>query len=680
MASDAGPGLFSKLRLLVFGPPKDFHDPGVLHKMSLVAFLAWVGLGADGLSSSSYGPDESFRLLHEHGNFGFLLLFLALATAVTVFIISYAYSHVIEQFPSGGGGYVVATKLLGKHAGVISGSALLVDYVLTITVSVASGSDALFSMLPISYQPLKLPAAVMVLLIITALNIRGIKESVTALVPIFLVFLATHAVLIVGGILTHGAQVAQIADEVSTDFAAAKSQLGSWGIFLLFLSAYSRGAGTYTGIEATSNGMQIMREPRVQTGKRTMMYMALSLAITAGGILVCYMLFHVAPEPGKTMNAVLVESFAGSWKPWGIPLGSIFIFLTLVSEGALLFVAVQTGFIDGPRVMANMAIDSWLPRRFSSLSDRLTTKDGVLLISAAAILLLVLSKGNVSFLVIMYSINVFLTFSLTTGGMFRHWVKERKVRKDWFLQALVQGVAFVLCTSILGVTIAEKATEGAWVTFLVTSALIALCLATRRHYESVDRQTRKIAVPATKAHTGPLGGVPDPRLPTAILLVGRFGPLGLNSLASIRRAFPSHFRNVFFVSTAVVDSGVFKGPEGLSQLETSIKTDLEKYVEFARQHGWNADARMNSHTDVVEGLTRECLELAAEFPHAHYFAGKLLWKRESWFQRFLHNNTAFQVERRLQWKGLSMTILPVRIFPEHEPPTPIKSRRPPAKM
>src|ERR1043166_8448791 len=139
----------SRLRHFLFGPPKDVKDPHAFHKLSLVALLAWVGLGADGLSSSAYGPDEAFRALkNETGEHTGLAVFLALATALTVFIISYGYSRIIEQFPSGGGGYLVASKILGPRAGVISGAALLVDYVLTITISISSGADAIFSFLP----------------------------------------------------------------------------------------------------------------------------------------------------------------------------------------------------------------------------------------------------------------------------------------------------------------------------------------------------------------------------------------------------------------------------------------------------------------------------------------------------------------------------------------------------
>src|SRR5665213_1971003 len=161
---------------LVLGKPRDIKDPQVFHHVSLVAFLAWVGLGADGLSSSAYGPDEAFRALGPHTH---LSPFLILMTAVTIFVISTAYSNLIQHFPGGGGGYLVATKLLGENAGVVSGCALLVDYVLTISVSVASGCDALWSFLPPAWVPYKFMLDFVVLGFLIVLNMRGVKESVT---------------------------------------------------------------------------------------------------------------------------------------------------------------------------------------------------------------------------------------------------------------------------------------------------------------------------------------------------------------------------------------------------------------------------------------------------------------------------------------------------------------------
>src|SRR3954469_23392765 len=172
--------LTDPLRHAVIGAPKDVKDPHAFHKLSLVALLAWVGLGADGLSSSAYGPDEAFRALVDDkgGQHTGLAVFLAAATALTVFIISYGYSRIIEQFPSGGGGYVVASKILGARVGVVSGAALLVDYVVPITISTSSGADAILSFLP-SLLPYKLVFAFAGLGLLTLMNLRGVKESVT---------------------------------------------------------------------------------------------------------------------------------------------------------------------------------------------------------------------------------------------------------------------------------------------------------------------------------------------------------------------------------------------------------------------------------------------------------------------------------------------------------------------
>src|SRR5512144_1369562 len=164
-----------RLGRMVFGTRKDPLSPTIFHQFSLIAFLAWVGLGADGLSSSCYGPEEAYLAL---GDERFLALFLVLATALTVFVISASYSQIIELFPSGGGGYLVATKLLGPLPGLVSGCALVFDYVLTIAISIASGADAIFSFLPPWLQPFKLEAAVAAVLMLILLNLRGVKESV----------------------------------------------------------------------------------------------------------------------------------------------------------------------------------------------------------------------------------------------------------------------------------------------------------------------------------------------------------------------------------------------------------------------------------------------------------------------------------------------------------------------
>lgn len=651
----------TSVKQVLLGPPRDVKDPRVFHRVSLIAFLAWVGLGADGLSSSAYGPEEAFRALGEHA---YLAVGLALATAFTVLVISYAYSRLIEQFPLGGGGYVVATRLLGAPAGLVSGSALLVDYVLTISVSVASGADAVFSFLPPHLHAWKLLVEFTAIGLLVILNLRGVKESVTFLTPVFLLFVVTHVFLIVGVVVGRAYELPAVVQEVRTGYAHGLATLGLGGMAVLFLRAYTMGAGTYTGIEAVSNGLTIMREPKVDTGKRTMFLMAVSLAFTAAGIIVGYLLVHATPVAGKTMNAVLAERFAGAFTAGGLPVGHWFVVLTLAAESLLLFVAAQAGFLDGPRVMANMALDSWLPHGFKHLSNRLTMQNGVLLMGGAAVLTLLYTGGDITALVTMYSINVFITFSLSQLGMCRFWLQHRARDARRGRRFAIHLVGFVLCAVILTATVYEKFAEHGWVTLLVTGALVACCLRIRRHYQKVNRNLQRldeildILPPAPAGEPARL----DPRQPTAVLLVGSYAGLGIHSLLSIQQLFPGYFKNFIFVSVAVIDSATFTGVEEVERVRRHTEDALTQYVKLAHRLGLAADCRMGVATEPLAEATRVCLEVSREFSRTMVFAGKLIFEKEHWYQRLLHNETAYQVQRRLQFAGLNAMVLPVRIL------------------
>ncbi len=655
------PGVFSELKRIVLGKPRDLRDPHVFHKLSLMAFLAWVGLGADGLSSSSYGPDEAFRALAGHE---YLAFFLAIMIAVTVGVISFCYSLVVENFPSGGGGYLVASKLLGPVPGVVSGSALVVDYVLTITVSVCSGVEAILSFLPLGWQAYRVPIDVGVLLVLLVLNLRGIKESITILLPIFMVFVLTHLVLVGYGVLAHATGMPAVLRQTHASLQGDIGKLGLWAVILLFLRAYSLGAGTYTGLEAVSNGVQILKEPRVATARRTMLYMATSLIFTAGGIIFCYLLWHAAPEQGKTMNAVLLQRVFGAWSLGGWPAGQWLVILTLVSEGALLFVAAQTGFIDGPRVLANMAMDSWLPHRFANLSERLVSQNGVLVMGVASLLLTLYTGGNVSFLVVLYSINVFITFSLTESGMARFYFTHRKRERRWLRNLSIHSTGWLLCVSILVVITLEKFREGGWLTFAITASFIVICLLVRRHYGRV-----RAAIAELDAVLGELpaaaepseGKVPSPREPVAVLLVSGYSGLGVHSMLSVKRLFPGTFNNFIFVAVGRVDSGAFKGSAELERLTHSTEENLKRFVTVAQRLGFAADFRYRLGTDVVEEAENLCLDIGRQYPRAVFFLGKLIFARERFSYKFLHNDTAYSIQRRLQFEGLQTVVMPIRM-------------------
>jgi len=440
--------------------------------LALAAFLAWVGLGADGLSSAAYGPQEAFLALGPNSDLG---LYLAVATAVTVFIIALAYNQVIELFPTGGGGYRVTTSLLGPYAGLVAGAALIVDYVLTIAISVASGIDQIFSLLPnpAAATPYKLWFEIPIVGGLIVLNLRGMKESIKILLPIFLGFVITHLALIIYGIAFHVSALPSVLERTATATSNLASQVGVIGAISALLLAYAQGGGTYTGIEAVSNNVNSLAEPRVQTGKKTMLYMALSLAIAAGGILLLYLLWKVKHVEGTTLNAVVFGSIIDSFGLKDAHLNFVMLTILLALEAGLLFVAANTGFLGGPSVLYNMAADSWVPHKFRYLSTRLVTKNGILIMGLAAVLVLYGTNGETTLLVVLYSISVFLTFALSLFGLCLYWLIHRGER-HWFDRLMLSLVGSAICAVILAMLIYNNFTKGGWATLFIIGGIVAL--------------------------------------------------------------------------------------------------------------------------------------------------------------------------------------------------------------
>jgi amino acid transporter len=433
----------------------------------------------------------------------------------------------------------------------------------------------------------------------------------------------------------------------------------------ILLRAFSFGAGTYTGIEAVSNGLQMLREPRVRTGRRTMFMMATSLAFTAGGLLVCYLLTGISLQPGKTLNASLIEKLVGQWHIGGLPAGAWLLAIMLVSEGAILFVAAQTGFLDGPRVLGNMAIDSWVPNRFMHISERLVVQNGVLFMGLGSLLILFFTKGKVQFLLVMYSINVFLTFTLSQLGMCRHWLQEKGPR--WGRKFFINALGLLISVAILCVTVTIKFREGGWITLAVTSSLICLCLVVKRHYSRVFKMMKRLD--EIMSQVGAMARrekrpVRDPASPTAVMFVRNFGGLGVHSFLNIHRMFPGYFKNFVFISIGVVDWKNFKGAQEVKNLEEYLRNELKKYVELAHKFGFYAETLASIDIDTLDALEKVCQQVQHKHAKATFFVGKLIFEREGLFTRVLHNQTAYGIQRRLQFSGIPTIILPIRVMKE----------------
>jgi amino acid transporter len=648
------------LREWIFGRKLDPLQPQTRRHIVLVAFLAWIGLGADGLSSSCYGPAEAFLALGEHTHFA---LYLAIATAVTVFVIALAYNQVIELFPSGGGGYKAATQLIGPYAGLVSGSALIVDYVLTIAISVASGMDALFSMVPAEWLAYKLDAALALTTLLLVLNLRGLKESILVLMPIFLGFFLSHAALIVYGIHAHAGGIGTLWPDTLSETRQLAGQTGWYFVVALFLRAFSVGGGTYTGIEAVSNSVNVLAEPRVRTGHWTMFYMAASLAFTAAGIILLYLLWDATPVEGQTLNAVVFRSVLAGVFGTGEDV-ELALAIVLALEAGLLLVAANTGFIGGPAVLAAMASDRWVPRQFRQLSSRLVTQHGLGLMGGAALLVLLFTRGDVSLLVVLYSINVFITFSLSLFGLCRYWWEQRLYQLQWRRSFVLSLLGFAVTGFILSVLLAEKFMQGGWVTLLITGSVMTLCLLVHRHYEyvrgllvEVDRRYEQRKSWDYDAVSAPLA----PEQPTAVLLIGGSRGAGMHLLQSVLRLHPGRFRNFVFVTVGEVDKESFATERTLKSLQARIEGSLAHFTSYCVSRGLASRGYSAYGADPQDELTRLTLRVLKQFPDSVCFASKLVFRREGWFTRILHNQMPLAMQRRLSEAGREMHIVPITL-------------------
>ncbi len=342
--------------------------------------------------------------------------------------------------------------------------------------------------------------------------------------------------------------------------------------------------------------------------------MAVSLAFMAAGLMVGYLLFDVIKEPGKTLNAVLMESITTGWGR----AGRIFVLFALVSEAVLLFVAAQTGFLDGPRVLANMSIDRWLPRQFGLLSERLVIKNGIFLMGGAALILMIVSGGSVQFLLVLYAINVFITFFLSQLGMVLHWWKERRGGGHWKRRIAVEGHRAP--SDRVHPHVADRAevqrrrldhaprdrlpggrgvhdkevlcphgtppcTAGHLMT-AVTEIEDAPAAAERVLGGAPDVAEGGGAVPAAAKPRRQHRGVRyDPKGKTAVLLVSGFNGTGLHTLFNVRKIFGDTFRNWFFIQAGIVDVDRFRGADAMDKLTANVEKGLDRYVTLPEVGG-----------------------------------------------------------------------------------------------
>ncbi|MDJ0333823.1 APC family permease [Salinibacterium sp. G-O1] len=588
--------------------------------------LALPIFASDPLSSVAYAPQELLMILLI-GGLAFLSFapWVAAAVVILLIVVVLSYRQLIKAYPSGGGDYEVASKNLGEKAGLVVASALLVDYVLTVAVSVASGVDNIISAIP-SLNPFRIEIAVGFIILLAAVNLRGVRESSKAFaVPTYL-FIGSIAVMVVVGLGRTIAGDPPVAE--SAGYVVQAENLTQAGIILLLLRSFASGCAALTGVEAISNGVPAFRKPHIQNAQKTLVAMGaiaitlfvglVALALIAGVHYAedaCHLVGYANCEdiPQRSLVAQLASSTFGN--------NSILFFLIQGATAAVLLLAANTAFNGFPLLGSVLATDRYAPKSLSTRGDRLIFSNGVIILAVVAAVILVVYQADVTALIQLYIIGVFISFTLGQIGMVRHWL--RMLRDGCadpvgvWRSLVINALGATMTAMVLIVVTVTKFTHGAWLVYLIMPILFTLMLGVNRYYRDVDKEIA--ADPTTM-----FGSEGD----HAIVLVGRMQKPVLKALDY---AIAARHNSIEAVHVSIDDAATdqlekdwiaqnIKVP--LNILESpyrDISAPLAKYIRFRREH---------NGPEVITIYT------------PHYIVGH-------WWENLLHNHTSRRIRHKL---------------------------------
>ncbi|HEV3206296.1 MAG TPA: APC family permease [Terriglobales bacterium] len=459
--------------------------------------------GLDGLSSAAYGPEAALSLLIPLGLLGVRYIVPISAAIITLLVIVYfSYRQTIAAYPSGGGSYTVARFNLGAPAGLLAAAALLADYILTAAVGISAGVGALVSAVP-SLLPHMVPLCLGILILITILNLRGVREAGTAFaVPTYL-FVGTLLITIIAGVfrvlLSRGHPIPAVPLPAPPPMTAVVS-------YWLLLKVFASGCTALTGVEAVSNGVKAFREPTVKNAQRTLTVIIFLLAVLLAGISYLVKTYGIAAtDPGRpgyqSVLSMLTAAVFGK---------GIFYYLTIASILVVLSLSANTAFADFPRLCRAIAQNNYLPHAFGYRGRRLVYTYGIVVLAILCGGVLILFGGVTDRLIPLYAVGAFLAFTLSQSGMVVHWLKNRG--PHWLKSALVNGLGALVTGTTTIVVLVAKFVEGAWITLVFIPLTVALFVAVRRHYHSVSVLTTcKIPVQVASLRQNPIAVIPIDR-------------------------------------------------------------------------------------------------------------------------------------------------------------------------
>jgi amino acid transporter len=575
--------------------------------------------GLDALSSAAYGPEAALSLLIPLGLLGVQYIIPISGAIITLLVIVYfSYRQTIAAYPSGGGSYTVARFNLGARAGLLAAAALLADYILTAAVGISAGVGALVSAVP-SLLPHTVLLCVGILVAITILNLRGVREAgVVFAIPTYL-FVGTLLLTIAAGVirvlLSGGHPVPVTPLPVPPPMTAAVS-------YWLLLKVFAGGCTALTGVEAVSNGVKAFREPAVDNARRTLTVIIFVLAILLAGISYLVKVYGIAAtDPGRpgyqSLLSMLIAAVFGK---------GLFYYLTIASILVVLSLSANTAFADFPRLCRAISQNNYLPHGFGYRGRRLVYTYGIVVLAVLSGGLLVLFQGVTDRLIPLYAVGAFLAFTLSQAGMVMHWRKKRS--PGWMKSALVNGFGAVVTGITVVVVLVAKFAEGAWITLLFIPLTIVFFRNVRRHYHSVKLLT-SCTIPV---HAGSLN-----QDPLVVIPVDRWSNITRQGIEFAARLSPE-------VIALHVD------PTGNCEL---IQMNWEHYVEepFRAVGKRPPELRVlpSPYRFIIVPIVQFILDLSREQPARNIIVVIPELVENEWYEYFLHN----QRGRLLEWMLLA---------------------------
>jgi amino acid transporter len=528
---------------------------------------------------------------------------ISLVIAALLAIVAFSYRQTIHAYPTGGGAYIVAKENIGPMAGLIAGASLLVDYTLTVAVSISAGVLAVTSAFP-GLDEYRIAMCLSFLVILTLGNLRGIRESGNIFAVPTYFFVLTIAVLLAGGLYAY------VTGGITPLDATLPPEAGRQPLTtFLLLTAFANGCTAMTGVEAVSNGVPAFRPPEAKNASATLITMAILAIAMFVGITMLAHAYHVIPSLTESGVSQLGRAIFGG--------PTVLYYLLQAGTTLILVLAANTAYADFPRLASIVSRDRYLPRQFMNQGDRLAFSNGILVLSAFAAILIVAFGGDTIGLLPLYMIGVFLSFTLSQAGMVLHWRTTRE--PGWLTSATVNGFGALVTGVVLIIVAVTKTFEGAWIVLLVIPLIVMLFKATRRHYEHVASElTLRGYVPQARVHNTvliPIGGVQR-----AVVEALRYA----ETLSDDVRAV---YVNVDPVSTENVrrDWVTWGGTVRLIVLPSPYRSLMEPLLEYI---GLVADERPNDYTTVI----------LPEFVPKH------------WWHHLLHNQTSLLIKGALLFR------------------------------